>query len=116
MRTELNLVFVKNINQSHPIYGQTSIIMFRKQKINNINNSNDPYILTLSPIPTLRREIIDSHFVPIPTLHRENSGIEPCQVGILTFPLQAKREFLLCAGTTPEFYPFLLCAEHIFDT
>ena len=44
------------------------------------------YILTLSPIPTLRRKIIDSHFVPIPTLRRDNSGIEPCQVGILTLP------------------------------
>ena len=26
----------------------------------------------------------DSHFVPIPTLRRDNSGIEPCQVGIPT--------------------------------
>ena len=40
----------------------------------------------MSPILTLRRKIIDSHFVPIPTLCRDNSGIEPCQVGILTSP------------------------------
>ena len=25
---------------------------------------------------------IDSHYVPIPTLRGDNSGIEPCQVGI----------------------------------
>ena len=77
MRTELKLVFVKNINQSHPINGQTSIIIMIMTHV---------YILTLSPIPTLRRKIIDSHFVPIPTLRRDNSGIEPCQVGILTSP------------------------------
>ena len=28
----------------------------------------------------------DSHFVPIPTLRRNDSGIEPCQVGISTSP------------------------------
>ena len=29
-------------------------------------------------------KIIDSYFVPIPTLPRNNSGIEPCHVGIFT--------------------------------
>ena len=36
---------------------------------------------------------IDSHFVPIPTLRRDNSGIEPCQVGIPT-----SQEFSPCQG------------------
>ena len=30
------------------------------------------------------RQIIYSYFVPIPTLRTDNSGIEPCKVGILT--------------------------------
>ena len=50
------------------------------------DNNNDTYILTLSSIPTLGRKITDSYFVPIPTLRRDNSGIEPCQIGILTSP------------------------------
>ena len=29
---------------------------------------------------------IDSHFVPIPTLRRDDTGIEPCQVEIPTSP------------------------------
>ena len=29
---------------------------------------------------------INSHFVPLPTLRRDNFGIEPCEVGILTSP------------------------------
>ena len=37
---------------------------------------------------------IDSHFVPIPTLRRDDSRIEPCQVGIPTSP----DKFLLCPG------------------
>ena len=28
----------------------------------------------------------DSYFVPIPTLRRDDCGIEPCQVGIPTSP------------------------------
>ena len=31
-----------------------------------------------------------SHFVPIPTLRRDNSGIELCQVGIPTSPDKVK--------------------------
>ena len=62
MRTELKLVFVINLNQSHPINGQTSIIMFTKYNDNN-NDNNATYIFTLSPIPTLRRITINSHFV-----------------------------------------------------
>ena len=41
-------------------------------------------------------KILDSHFVPILTLRRDNSRIEPCQVGIPTLP--KKGEFLRCAG------------------
>ena len=36
--------------------------------------------------PRFLLRTIDSHFVPIPTLRRDDSGIEPCQVGILTSP------------------------------
>ena len=48
---------------------------------------------------------IDSHFVQIPTLHRDDSGIEPCQVGIPTLPDKAR--ILELSG-------FLLCAEHVY--
>ena len=54
---------------------------------------------------------VDSHFVPIPTLRTDNSGIEPCQVGILTLPGKVRIPTL--RRTIPELYRFLLCAEHI---
>ena len=57
------------------------------------------------------RLIIDSHFVPIPTLRRDNSGTEPLQVGILTLPGNVRIPTL--RRTFPELYRFLLCAEHI---
>ena len=41
-------------------------------------------------------KIIDSYFVLIPTLPRNNSGIEPRQVGIFTS--LSKVRFLLCTG------------------
>ena len=53
---------------------------------------------------------IDSHFVPIPTLRRDDSGIEPCQVGIPTLPDKVRVPTL--SGTILELSRFLLCAEH----
>ena len=53
---------------------------------------------------------IDSHFVPIPTLRRDDSGIEPCQVGIPTSPDKVRIPTL--SGTILELSRFLLCAEH----
>ena len=54
---------------------------------------------------------IDSHFVLIPTLRRDNSGIEPCQVGIPTLPDKVRIPTL--SRTILEFSRFLLCAVHI---
>ena len=54
----------------------------------------------------------DSHFVPIPTLRRDNSGIEPCQVGIPTLPDKVRIPTL--SGTILEMSRFLLCAEQIY--
>ena len=54
---------------------------------------------------------IGSHFVPIPTLRRDNSGIEPCQVEIPTSP--DKMRIPTLSGTILELSRFLLCAEHI---
>ena len=56
-------------------------------------------------------KIIDSYFVPIPTLPRNNSGIEPRQVGIFTS--LSKVRILTLHRTIPELSRFLLCAEHI---
>ena len=56
---------------------------------------------------------IDSHFVPITTLHREDSGIEPCQVGIPTLP--DKRRIPTLSATILQLSRFLLCAEHIYE-
>ena len=69
--------------------------------------------LTMSVIPTLHSETIDSHFVPIPTLRRDNSGIEQCQVGIPTLPDKVRIPTL--SRTTLELSRFLLCAEHIYS-
>ena len=52
---------------------------------------------------------IDSRFVPIPTLRRDNSGIEPCQVGIPTSPDKVRIPTL--SWTILELSRFLLCAE-----
>ena len=54
---------------------------------------------------------IDSHFVQIPTLRKDNSGIEPCQVGIPTSPDKVRIPTL--CGTILELSLFLLCAEHV---
>ena len=43
-------------------------------------------ILSLSSSYTSAWKIKDSHSAPIPTLCRDNSGIEPRQEGILTSP------------------------------
>ena len=45
-------------------------------------------------------KIIDSYFVPIPTLPRNNSGIEPRQVGIFTS--LSKVRILTLHRTVPE--------------
>ena len=57
-------------------------------------------------------KIIDSYFVPIPSLPRNNSGIEPRQVGIFTS--LSKVRILTLHRTIPELSRFLLCAEHIY--
>ena len=54
----------------------------------------------------------DSHFVPIPTLRRDDSGIEPCQVGIPTSPDTVR--ILTLSRTILELSRFLLFAEHIY--
>ena len=54
---------------------------------------------------------IDCHFVRIPTLRRDNSGSELCQVGIPTSPNKVRIPTL--SRTILELSPFLLCAEHI---
>ena len=74
-------------------------------------NENDKKNLTLSAIPTLHSETIDSYFVLIPTLRRDNSGIEPCQVGIPTSPNKVRIRTL--SRTILELSRFLLCVEHI---
>ena len=50
-------------------------------------------------------------FVPIPTLRRDDSRIEPCQVGIPTSPGKVRIPTL--SGTILELSRFLLCAEHM---
>ena len=57
-------------------------------------------------------KIVDSHFVPIPTLRTDNSGIEPRQVGILTSP--GKERIPTLRRAIPELHRFLICAEHIY--
>ena len=52
----------------------------------------------------------DFHFVLIPTLRRDNSGIEPCQVGIPILPDKVRIPTL--SRTILELSRFLLCAEH----
>ena len=52
-----------------------------------------------------------SHFVPIPTLRRSNSGIVLRKVRIPTSPGEVR--ILTLRKTIPELYRFLLCAEHI---
>ena len=56
--------------------------------------------------------IFDSHFVPILTLRRDNSGIVPCKVRILT--LSANLGILTLRRAIPELSRFSLCAEHIY--
>ena len=53
-----------------------------------------------------------SHFVPIPTLRMDNSGIEPHKVRILT--LSAKVGIPTSRRTIPKLSRFSLCAEHIY--
>ena len=55
----------------------------------------------------------DSHFVPIPTLRRDDSGIEQCQVGIPTLPDKVGIPTL--SGTILELSRFLLCADHMLS-
>ena len=50
-----------------------------------------------------------SHFVQIPTLRRDNSGVEPCQVGILTSSDKVRIPSLRM--TSLELSRFLLCAD-----
>ena len=69
--------------------------------------------LMLSAIPTLHSKTKDSHFVPIPTLRRDNSRMEPCQVRIPTSPDKVRIPTL--SRTILELSRFLLCAEHIFS-
>ena len=57
-------------------------------------------------------KIIDSYFVLMPTLPRNNSRIEPRQVGIFTS--LSKVRILNLHRTIPELSLFLLCAEHIY--
>ena len=57
-------------------------------------------------------KIIDSYFLPIPTLPRNNSGIEPGPSGI--FPSLSKVRILTLHRTIPELSRFLLCAKHIY--
>ena len=54
---------------------------------------------------------IYSHFVSIPNLRRDNSGIEPCQVGISSSPDKVRIPTL--SGTILELSQILLCAENI---
>ena len=56
--------------------------------------------------------IYDSHFVPILTLHTDNSGIVPRKVRILT--LSANLGILTLCRAIPELSRFSLCAEHIY--
>ena len=56
-------------------------------------------------------KIIDSYFVPIPTLHRNNSEIEPREVG--TFTSLSKVRILTLHRTIPELSRVLLWAEQI---
>ena len=53
-----------------------------------------------------------SHFVPILTLRRDNSGIVLRKVRIPT--LRNKVRIPTLRRTIPELYRFLLCAEHIY--
>ena len=73
-------------------------------------NKNDKKILTFSLILLCTVETIDSHFVPIPILRRDNSGTESCQVGIFTSP--DKVRIPTVRRTILELSRFLLCAEH----
>ena len=57
-------------------------------------------------------KMIDSYFVPIPTLPRNNSGIEARQVRIFTS--LSKVRILTLHKTIPEVSRFILCAEHIY--
>ena len=57
-------------------------------------------------------KIIDSYFVPNPTLPRNSSGIEPHLVGIFTS--LSKLRILTLHWTIPELSRFLLCAKHIY--
>ena len=56
---------------------------------------------------------IGSHFVRIPTLRRDDSGIETCQVGIPTSPDKVRIPTL--SGAILELFRFLLCEEHIYN-
>ena len=53
-----------------------------------------------------------SHFVPILTLRRDNSGIVLRKVRIPT--LRNKVRIPTLRRTIPELYRFLLCTEHIY--
>ena len=52
-----------------------------------------------------------SHFVPIPSLRRSNSGVVLLKVRIPTS--SGKVRIATLRRTIPELYTFLLCAEHI---
>ena len=74
-------------------------------------NKNDKKILHCPRFLLCTVKTMDSHFVPIPTLRRDNSGIEPCQVGIPTSPDKVRIPTL--SRTILELSRFLLCAEHL---
>ena len=73
-------------------------------------NNNDKKNLHYPRFLLCTVKTIDSHFVPIPTLRRDDSGMEPCQVGIPTSPDKVRIPTL--SGTILELYRFLLCAKH----
>ena len=76
------------------------------------NKNDKKKNLTLSVILFCTVKTIDSHFVPIPTLRKDNSGVEPCQVGIPTLPDKVRIPTL--SRIILELSRFLLCAEHIY--
>ena len=76
-------------------------------------NKNDKKFLYYPRFLLCTVKTIDSHFVPIPTLRRDDSGIEPCQVGIPTSPDKVRIPTL--SKTILELSQFLHCAEHIYS-
>ena len=59
---------------------------------------------------TVKMHVIDFNLVPIPTLRRDNSGIEPCQVGIPISPDKVRIPTL--RRTILKLSRFLFCVEH----